>query len=148
MMSFNKQQGILFYSRKAEYGWLSNFWRSSEKVGTDIYPTNEHFYQSEKAINESDRVRIRDLPSPYDALVAGRSLEQIKPDWPTLMIPTMYTGLVAKYTQNLTLKGKLLDTLNHEIHEDSHHPFWGLHGQDHLGRLIMRVRTELKKGQI
>ena len=148
MMPFIEGQGILFYSRDEEYGWLSNFWRSSQKVNLDTYMTNEHYYQSEKALNEADRTRIRDLPTPKEAMYAGRDLKDIKKDWSTLMIPTMYTGLVAKFTQNLTLKGQLLDTLNHEIHENSHHPFWGLHGQDHLGRLIMRVRTELKKGQI
>ena len=59
---------INFYSRKEEYGWLSNFWRSSQIINNTEYPTNEHYYQAQKAISLEIKKWIANAPNPFLAM--------------------------------------------------------------------------------
>jgi N-glycosidase YbiA len=139
---------ILFYGRDEEYGWLSNFERSIQVVDGNEYPTNEHYYQAMKANSEEFRKWIADAPNPFAAMKAGRSLregKELRSDWDTFKFDYMYKGLIAKFSQNPELKRKLLDTGDIEIHENSPTDMiWGIKGQDMLGKLLMKVRNELK----
>jgi len=65
---------ILFYLRKEEYGWASNFERNYQIVDSVLYDSNEHYYQSEKAKDEGIKYWITTAPSPFLAMMAGRSL--------------------------------------------------------------------------
>ena len=138
---------IYFYSNKEEYGWLSNFERSEEMVDGIIYQTNEHYYQSEKAVSKDIKEWIINAPSPYLAMKAGRSLreKELYPGWNDVKFYVMYVGLVAKFTQNPVLKEKLLNTGSANLHEDSPDDLiWGVKGEDRLGKLLMKVREELR----
>lgn len=140
---------INFYFRKKEYGWLSNFERAEQIVGTIKYKTNEHYYQSQKASRAVDFFWINDASSPFLAMKAGRSLRKGKElidNWDNLKVKIMYEGLKAKFSQNENLKKKLLDTGDAILHEDSPSDmFWGKKGKDMLGKLLMEVRDELRK---
>ncbi len=70
-------QEINFYSRKEEYGWLSNFERCTQEVDDLVYPTNEHYYQSQKAKEQNVFFWIVSAPSPYLAMIAGRGLRPL-----------------------------------------------------------------------
>lgn len=141
---------VNFYSRKYEYGWLSNFWRCPQVVDGVTYPTNEHFYQSEKSNDKDIKMWIAAAPNPFLAMKAGRSLRshEMVDYWDKIKVDVMLKGLRAKFTQNAELKQKLLDTGDAILHEDSKTDlFWGCLGEDMLGKLLMRVRDELRQSQ-
>ncbi len=143
-----KITNIYFYSRGTDYGWLSNFERAEQMIDSITYKTNEHYYQSQKAIEPEVRSWIRNAPSPFLAMKVGRSLrrKEFVVNWNTIKRATMLKGLMAKFSQNLELKQKLLDTGDAKLHEDSPTDmFWGVKGKDMLGKLLMEVREKLKK---
>lgn len=139
---------INFYNRKEEYGWLSNFWRSVQVINNIKYPTNEHFYQAQKTEDLEIRKWIANAPNPYLAMKVGRSLREEKElihTWNNRKVQVMFIGLREKFNQNTDLKQKLLDTGDAILHEDSPTDMlWGKKGKDLLGKLLMRVREELK----
>ena len=138
---------INFYYRKKRYGWLSNFERAKQVVNGAVYPTNEHYYQSMKTNDLDIWEWIRNAPSPYLAMVVGRGLrkKEIGDDWDEIKVEVMLKGLRAKFTQNADLREKLLATGDAVIHEDSPTDMlWGKKGKDMLGKLLMRVREEIK----
>ena len=140
---------ILFYSRDEKYGWLSNFYRAKQIIDGVEYPTNEHFYQCMKARDKLLKIWIRNAPYPYYAMKVGRLLrlekKEIFSDWEDVKVSVMAIGLLAKFTQNPDLKQKLLDTGDASLHENSPTDmFWGIKGKDMLGKLLMKVREELR----
>lgn len=140
---------IKFYFRKKEWGWLSNFERSPQIVNGLIYPTNEHYYQAQKAIDPKVQEWIRQAPSAWLAMKAGRSLRdnEANPEWEIIKFRIMLKGLIAKFSQNQELKERLLATEDWSIHEASPTDMiWGIKGRDMLGKLIMKVREELRNG--
>ena len=137
---------INFYYRKKGYGWLSNFWRWPQTVDGKDYPTNEHYYQSQKAFFMTHEEWIRNAPSPYLAMIAGRSLrkKEINKDWDEIKVDVMLKGLQAKF-KDPELRQMLLDTDNAVLHEDSSTDmFWGKKGKDMLGKLLVQIRNEIK----
>lgn len=142
---------ISFYSRKEEYGWLSNFERCKQIVDGIVYKTNEHYYQSQKAKEPNVFFWITSAPSPYLAMIAGRGLRpyEMVSDWENKKVNIMLKGLRAKFSQNKELKQKLLNTGDSILHEDSPTDmFWGRKGKDMLGKLLMHVRDEIKDGKL
>lgn len=146
---------IEFFIREEEYGWLSNFERTPITImvrwGTVTYPTNEHYYQAQKANNEEVHDWIAFAPHARLAMVMGRQLERNKylqkymvEDWDSKKLDVMLKGLRHKF-KNPKLLGLLLKTEDWGIHEGNpEDPFWGKDGQDWLGRLIMQVRQEIR----
>ena len=56
-------------------------------------------------------------------------------------------ALRAKFSQNSSLRKLLLGTRNAFLAEDSPtDTFWGIKGKNMLGKLLMRVRDELRDG--
>ena len=139
---------INFYIREEPYGWLSNFERTPFTLdGIMYYPTNEHFYQSQKAFNPAIQEWIRTASNAWLAMKAGCSLregKELRGDWQEIKLKIMYKGLQAKF-KNPELREKLLLTGDLPIHEDSPDDyFWGKKGQDWLGKLLCKVRDELR----
>lgn len=143
---------ILFYLRDDPYGFLSNFHRARQVVDAVIYATNEHYYQSQRTTDRRLREWIRNAPTPFLAMIAGRTLregKELSSDWnASTKVGVMLKGLRAKFTQNEGLKEALLSTGNEVIHEDSKTDmFWGWcdgKGKDKLGYLLMIIRDELR----
>ncbi len=141
---------IRFYIREEPYGFLSNFWRSMQKVGIRSYPTNEHFYQSMKARLPEIQHWIETAPTAKLAMSAGRSLttKEIVGNWEHNKVSKMLVGLRAKFEDpNLRL---MLDWTGDAILiEDSPTDmFWGgklPNSKNMLGKLLMHVREENRK---
>lgn len=142
---------IGFYNRDEKYGWLSNFHRCEMFVDGVLYPTNEHYYQSQKASGEEFKRWIRLAPNPYHAMKAGRTLRagkpgELKEKWDDIKLDIMLKGLRTKFT-NPILRKRLLDTKDAFLFEDSPNDiFWGMvngKGENNLGMLIMFVRDEI-----
>ena len=158
---------INFYLLDENYGFLSNFDRTPVIVDEDEdrikrewvaasegtwieYPTNENYYQSEKAIDKKMKRWIASAPTPYAAMMAGRSLrkKEMVHNWDERKVAVMKKGLRAKF-RNPTLRQKLLDTGDAILHEDSPTDmFWGKKGADMLGKLLMEVRDEIRAGKL
>ena len=152
---------IKFYIREEPYGFLSNFWRAEQCItynneDTICYPTNEHFYQSQKAKNVLTWAWIARAPNAWAAMKAGRELRphEIVDNWESKKVHVMLTGLRAKFGSrfNVDLKNQLLETGDAILIEDSPTDmFWGgsLPGsQNMLGTLLMQVREELSEVKI
>lgn len=144
----DERKDIFFYFRKKKNGWASNFERAKQIIDDIEYDSNEHYYQSQKAKDPKVRTWIREAPSAWLAMKAGRSLrpKEMVEHWHLLKIIVMRTGLLAKFLQNPKLGKKLIETGNASIHEDSTTDmFWGVKGDDWLGKLLMEVREIIKK---
>ena len=147
---------IRFYLREDEYGFLSNFERTGFMDDQGIWwPTNEHFYQAHMTQNEVVRKYIREAPHAWYAMILGRNVkkghEREFSDTRDFKLQLMLAGLRLKF-QNPVLAKKLLDTGNAVLHEDDtdfwppekQDKFWGIVGEDWLGKLLMQVRDELQ----
>ena len=82
---------------------------------------------------------------------AGRRV-QLRADWEDVKLSIMEDIVRAKFTQNEDLKQLLLATGDLVLEEGNtwHDTFWGVdvktqEGENHLGRILMRVRQELRE---
>jgi len=142
------------------YGFLSNFERTPITImvrwGTVTYPTNEHYYQAQKANCEEVHDWIAFAPHARLAMVAGRQLEHneylkdkymIK-EWNKKKLNVMLEGLRVKFS-NPNLRKKLLETGDARLYENNpKDSFWGIgdgSGQSWLGKLLMQVRNEIRE---
>ena len=77
---------------------------------------------------------------------------QLRADWEDVKLSIMEDIVRAKFTQNEDLKQLLLATGDLVLEEGNtwHDTFWGVdvktqEGENHLGRILMRVRQELRE---
>lgn len=135
---------IYFYSNK-NHAFLSNFYPSPFVLDGRKWPTVEHYFQAQKTLSLKEQERIRQLKSPFLAKKVGRKVP-LRKDWEIIKEKVMKKALYAKFTQNKDLKNKLLDTQDKVLHEDSPYDFyWGVKGQDRLGKLLMKLRSFLRE---
>jgi len=86
-------------------------------------------------------------PSPFLAMRAGRMLrkrKEFRDNWDDIKLDIMLKGFRAKFSDE-HLRTRILETGDAILHEDSPTDmFWGKKGQDWLGKLLMRVRDEIR----
>lgn len=132
---------------QGEHRFLSNFWLCDVVFEGLCYKSSEAAYQAAKTLNESQR-RVFLTLGPGAAKRKGRELK-IRPDWDAVKLQVMEQILQNKFAQNPELQEKLLQTAPQELIEGNHwgDTFWGVDdrkgGQNHLGRLLMKLRDEL-----
>ncbi len=144
---------IYFYKVDAPYGCFSNFSpHAIELVGVK-WATVEHYYQARKFLGtkcEHLMAEIQAAASPELAANIGRNpAYPICADWDLQKWDVMYRAVWQKFSTHLDLQQVLLATIDAEIIEDSPVDyFWGCGidqtGLNHLGRILMRVRTEIR----
>lgn len=132
---------------KDDYWFLSNFSRYGFTVNSIYYPTNEHFYQAHKvkSFDDPDFYLIVNAETPKLAKKYGQKVS-IRLDFDDNKINIMRWGLFYKYTQNLNILKKLLDTGDQELVEGNtwNDTYWGVCkgiGKNHLGKLHMEIRA-------
>lgn len=133
---------------RGEYRFLSNFWPAQVQFEGITYPTVENAYQAAKTLDPDERMVIRDV-TPGMAKKMGGLLE-IRGDWESLRLSVMLELLRRKF-QVEPLKSQLLRTGDRELIEgnDWGDRFWGVcsgTGENHLGKLLMQVRSNLREG--
>lgn len=139
---------------RKKYSFLSNFYHTTFIYDDHIYSTAEHAYQAQKAVLIKDRYWIELSATPGIAKRRGNRIP-IQPNWDDIKITIMKDILWAKFSQNPKLGAWLLDTENTELIEGNnwHDNEWGdcicpvcqnIEGQNHLGKLLMEVRDQLK----
>jgi len=141
---------ILFNSKSADYSWLSNFHSSPIDVQGKLYPTVEHWFQSQKFTDPIFQEKIRLASSPSKAKTLGKTRDpSFDETWNTRREDVMNEGLRAKFDQHSELKEKLLETGTALLQEQSPwDSYWGTGrsgtGKNRMGYLLMQLRTELR----
>lgn len=148
-----------------KYRFLSNFYPCEVWYGDSVngatYPTTEHAYQAAKSLHIHERERIRLAETPAKAKELGRNLI-LRSDWEVYKLVVMEKLLRLKFKPDSELARRLLATGEEELMEGNTwgDRFWGCtpeyddrnesywKGNNHLGKLLMKIRKELKDAAI
>lgn len=128
-----------FHSIGAEF--LSNFFGVA---GTTV----EHRYQAAKTTDQNWKSRIMNARTPAEAKQLGRQCP-VSSNWNDIKLGIMKELLEWKFSFP-HLREQLLKTGDRELIEGNtwNDTFWGVCkgvGENHLGKLLMEVREEIKK---
>jgi len=134
---------------RGKYFFLSNFY---EDVSYQIeynglfFNNAEAAFQSAKVFDKNTKIKFCKL-NPSEAKRLGRSVI-LRPDWEQIKDQVMYDVVKAKFSIK-HLKEMLLATGNEELIEGNlwNDTYWGVcngKGQNKLGKILMRVREELR----
>lgn len=136
-------------SFREEFGFLSNFY----PVGLDYkglhYLNAEAAFQAQKCQTEEEKQQFTYLPANKSKRL-GRQV-QLRPDWEDIKVGLMEEIVREKFTQNPELGQKLLATADIPLIEGNTwgDTCWGVDtrtgkGENHLGKILMKIREELK----
>lgn len=132
---------------RGSFAFLSNMSKAAVDFEGDIYSCVEAAFQAAKLVNREERARFIKVKNPVWARRMGRSIKNIRSDWDEVKLRIMETLIRQKFSNSETLRKKLLATGRRNIAEDNDwgDNFWGIVngvGQNHLGRIIMKIRSE------
>lgn len=143
-------------SFRGTYAFLSNFFSSLIHVSFPgcerIVQTLEHAYQASKANTPTDFNRICDSKSPGLAKRAGKAI-QLRHNWDDMKLEIMEKLLCQKFADP-KLRAALVATGEADLIEGNRwgDRYWGCTweagswvGENHLGRLLMKIRDSLKE---
>lgn len=129
--------------------FLSNFFPAQIELNGEIYPTLEHAFQARKTYDLFEREKIRLARTPGEAKRLGRKVSLV-PDWEKIKLDVMRMLVCQKFLRHRVLRADLMETGDVELVEGNTwgDVFWGVcrgKGQNRLGKILMEVRTELRK---
>lgn len=135
-------------SFRGYYNFLSNFYRHIFIYDGWTWQTAEHAYQAMKTLDQGERLKVWESPAPGLAKRLGRRVT-LREDWEQVKLEVMKEILVRKFLGELAYK--LLETGGRELIEGNTwgDTYWGECqevGENHLGKLLMQVREELRAG--
>lgn len=134
-------------SFSGEFEFLSNFYMCAVEFDGVVWKSLEHAYQAAKTDSSKKRTEIYGLSLPGKAKKVGKKVP-LRPGWDAMRIEVMRSLVRNKFTQNLDLRQKLLETGCRELVEGNSwgDKFWGKvdgKGRNELGKILMEVRAEL-----
>ena len=149
---------------EGRYRFLSNLYPSKIEHQGIEYPSVEHFYVAMK-INDQQlingkyytpadfREMIASIPDPDQIKRIGR-MAKLRQDWDSQKLKVMNWGVHQKFKNHEDLKEMLLNTGYQELIYGNwwHDNFFGYcscpkcgnNGLNHLGKILMEVRSELR----
>lgn len=141
-----------------EYLWLSNFFPCRIEYDGYIYFSVEAAYQAQKfkgtVLQERYMKMIFTKITANEAKILGRMVN-LRPDWEEIRDDLMEQLLRKKFIENDTYRDFLLNTDDEELIEentwcDTHFgcctcPIHNGEGENILGKMIMKLRDELKQ---
>lgn len=137
---------------KGKYSFLSNFYPCIISYEGLKYPSVEHAFQAAKSLDNEVRRGFQVCPTAADAKYFGRHVK-LRSDWDEVKIRVMKDLVKDKFVRNFSfrsdMKQMLLDTGDSYLEEGNNHgdTFWGTvngRGENHLGKILMEVRDELR----
>ena len=138
-------------SFRGRYDFLSNFYEAPITYDGLVFGSGEAAFQAQKCAVPEERLQFQTL-RPAESKRTGRNV-QLRPDWEQVKVRLMEGIVRAKFTQNTDLTALLLATGDRLIQEGNtwHDVFWGVDartgkGETHLGKILMKVREELRPG--
>ncbi len=144
---------IYFYKVWQPYGCFSNFSVHSIEMDHIYWSTVEHYYQAQKFRGSPDEKiipLIHAASTPEEAAALGRcTSRQMRSDWEVVKTQVMREAVLKKFLTHSDIQEILLSTDSELLVEDSPKDyFWGCGatktGQNHLGKILMSVREELR----
>ena len=135
------------------YEFLSNFYERPFIYNGAEYKTGEHAFQAAKTLDNNEKQLIIDAETPGKAKRLGRRVK-LRDDWEAVKYDVMYEIEKAKFSDE-EMKKMLISTGDAELIEGTtwHDNIWGnctcercknIIGQNNLGKILMKVRDELK----
>ena len=130
-----------------EYRWLSNFEPVEVELDGVKYPSVENAYQAAKTLDLEERKQFETCTSLV-AKIRGKNLVMWSL-WDSAKLLVMYNICRQKYAQE-PYKTLLLETGDQELQEGNWwgDVYWGVcrgQGENNLGKLIMKIRNDLRK---
>lgn len=130
-----------------EFAFLSNFYPCHINYEGIDYPSVEHAFQAAKTLDIEHRIAISEAPTPGKAKRMGRALN-LRADWEQIKNSVM-EELVRRKFQDRSLAIQLWSTGEKELIEGNwwNDTYWGVCngiGSNHLGKILMKIRAELK----
>jgi ribA/ribD-fused uncharacterized protein len=155
---------LYFFSKEPENKELSNFYETNFKIDGVEYKSAEHAFEAIKAKTFGDDEtfeKILKAKSAQSAKSFGNKVKDFKEDaWAEKQDEVMKAVVRAKFTQNLELRKKLLDTEDKLLaNADSRDKYWGIgtsantsiakdpkkwKGENKLGKMLEELRTQMK----
>ena len=135
---------------RGDYRFLSNFCPCKIEYEGKTYLSVEHAYQAAKTINDVERAYFSGHNlTPSKAKELGRIIT-LRDGWDSIKLKVMEDLVRYKFNHNETLKKALLETKDEELQEGNWWGdlYWGVDlktgiGENHLGKILMRIRAEL-----
>ena len=150
--SAKRKKNVMIDRFTGEYGFLSNFYMCCVELDGKTYTSTEHAFQAAKTLDPQKREEIRKATSPGRAKRLGRKVP-LRKDWESVKVEVMHGLLQQKFKKGGPLADLLLKTGTQDLVEGNTwgDRFWGKTknggkwvGKNHLGRLLMLVRQELR----
>jgi ribA/ribD-fused uncharacterized protein len=118
------------------------------------YPTVEHAFQAAKTHDVDQRMSLLNAKTPSGAKQMGRRIKR-RADWFDVSLVIMESLVRQKFTYYPDLRAKLLETGDTALIEGNtwRDKFYGAIwdakisewvGENHLGKILMKVRSELR----
>jgi len=136
-----------------KYRFLSNFYPCFVRDDMGLsYVSVEHAYQANKSLDIKERIQFvstaKGCISASEAKQLGKTVK-MRPDFNHIKVGIMEEFVRQKF-RDPKLRLKLLETKSAELIEGNTwgDTFWGVcdgKGQNHLGKILMKVRDEIKK---
>lgn len=140
---------------QGKYRFLSNFYRLPG-LGVELdglyYPTVEHAFVAAKTLDEKLRAKARACKTPGEAKRLGRTFK-LRDGWDDIQTSIMLDLVRQKFDgRDPVLRAALVQTGEEELVEGNTwgDRFWGVCsgvGQNNLGKILMKVRTEIRAGR-
>ena len=129
-----------------DFRFLSNFYPCKVILDDVEYQSVEHAYQAAKTLDTNERKPFHKSPLPTagESKKMGRQLT-MRSDWEGVKLSVMENLLVQKFADS-DLKAQLAETGEKVLIEGNTwgDDFWGIDsrkgGQNHLGKLLMKIR--------
>lgn len=137
---------------QGKYRFLSNFYPCYMIYDNIEFKNAEAAYQAAKTTDIKLKAEIANLLKPGDAKRYFKLKQNcIRQDFHDIKLNIMKTIVSFKFNNNPELKQLLLSTNNEILQEGNYwgDKYWGVDlrthsGQNHLGKIIMNVRDEIK----
>lgn len=138
---------------RGEYYFLSNMYPCTIRIQNFVFLSSESLFQALKFRKNKDLVQRFCGIDGFTAKSLGKKI-RLSPtaikEWNEYRITAMEKAVRAKFMQNPELAKKLLATGDAELVEENswNDTFWGTTngiGQNNLGKILMKIRDELKQ---
>lgn len=131
-----------------EYRWMSNYHDCIVKYEGLSYDSSEAAYQAAKTLDKDARIPFTKMGA-NESKKAGEKLV-LRENWEEIKLQVMEEILVDKFTNNPTLKWRLIETGDKFLEETNwwNDTYWGVCsgvGHNHLGKILMKIREKLKQ---
>lgn len=150
---------IAFNDVKGPNGWLSNMSPDTVFLDGQVYPTAEHLFQCLRFPDfPGIQSEINEQPTPLKAKSVAKKYRKLHPSTKENDLQLMRKVIRLKAIQNPDLLRKLVFSDGEIIEDGTNRPsgtgtFWGAShdaegkwvGENHLGRIWMELRDELKR---